>query len=1371
MGPSVFAELFGIGSAAFRIERRARRRACVRANRSHLAVDEFESRIVPTSYRWKDANDGNWATSTNWTPTGVPGVNDSATFPSTIASAQTVTLPASVTTSVSAIVFAQVGSVEIAAGAGSTLATSSVSFNGFASTTASAILSAPLSIFATTITTSFSAQSILVSGPVSGTFRLMKAGPGTLVLSGANSYTGGTTVTGGTLSISSDANLGSTATADPLVLNGAGVALNVTANVTLSANHQISISSSGALINGVNGGGLLLTASGVISNSGTLTIAGSAPDDSVLVVDAPQAAIGTTIQVNSGRIAISDPTATLGLAAVTIAGTGEVYVNAATAPFLSNTFFVSTAGGEGKGALRISTSGTRITEVSVFGNATIGYDGPSGGSVTFTAGLVQTSFGPQLLTLGGFTGSSAATWVVNQLAGIPLSANLVVSSTPSVQTLNLVSNSNVSLFGAISGGGNLIKSGIGTESVLSLNSYSGPLTFSAGTLQLIGDNLLPTASNLILAGAANSTLAVSLGSSIQTLASIVIPSTLTASGTLTANATGSGFSPGKLVLNGGSDLQLGPPSTTATSTATVFDFSTLNSFTYSPPTPIVNVFRVGFQAPTGPTGTVGSSNSAGTTVASTLSLPPTDSITAKLLAVGDMGGATGGGLSTLHLGWMADTLNVSTINIGASGQSSALLDVMDHTGATPISIRNTDGVSPVDEWDVGLVDGNRPGATWTATVDLSTAATSARIAKLVIGSAATANTQIANQGGAENASFTLGSTNGRTFTASSVVVGSIRGASAASSPFSATGSLTIDDFGILIANTVILGDNTISSVSPGIANSVSGTLNVLRGTLMAGVLSRGAQTGLASASASLILTNGAIETNAANMSISGVPITLASGPTHDFVVDPGFSMTLDAGSPIGGVGLGFEKDGNGTLVLNAASTYTSTTFLNAGTLQAGNDAAFGAPDASAFFSSNGGTTAHANGFDVDIGALNGFGILDDGAATAGSFIVHEGTATAFKGTLVDGGAGSLSLVKDGAATLTLTGANTYTGTTTINAGTLLVDNATGRGTGVGTVTVAAGAALGGTGTVGNVIALGDIRPGDAAPGTLTTGALSLGGGSLFLDLASSASFDSVVDSADGTAVQLNGTTLSLNIGAVETGNTFKILSVPGTLASALVGSFTNLPTSGSTLTVGGQQFQINYAGGDGNDIVLTDITPTLLVGGVPTLNAGSSYINSSLAAQQHSMVETVVYSFSSAISLSASNFSISGVTNSGTTIVPTLNVSTNAANTVWTVTFAGPGVNTATHSIGDGEYQIVLGGVPGLAGSTYDFYRLMGDMDGDGTVNISDFSTMVGTYLRATSDPAFLGADDLDGDFTIGIGDISALVGNFLHTVPTPLPN
>jgi hypothetical protein len=79
--------------------------------------------------------------------------------------------------------------------------------------------------------------------------------------------------------------------------------------------------------------------------------------------------------------------------------------------------------------------------------------------------------------------------------------------------------------------------------------------------------------------------------------------------------------------------------------------------------------------------------------------------------------------------------------------------------------------------------------------------------------------------------------------------------------------------------------------------------------------------------------------------------------------------------------------------------------------------------------------------------------------------------------------------------------------------------------------------------------------------------------------------------------------------------------------------------------------------------------------------------------------------------------------------------------------------------------------VPGLASNTYDFFRLLGDMNGDGQVNISDVSTLISTYLRATNDPLYLGADDLDGDGQIGISDVPELVANYLKSVPTPLPN
>ena len=79
------------------------------------------------------------------------------------------------------------------------------------------------------------------------------------------------------------------------------------------------------------------------------------------------------------------------------------------------------------------------------------------------------------------------------------------------------------------------------------------------------------------------------------------------------------------------------------------------------------------------------------------------------------------------------------------------------------------------------------------------------------------------------------------------------------------------------------------------------------------------------------------------------------------------------------------------------------------------------------------------------------------------------------------------VTKDGPGTLTLTGANTYSGGTTVAAGTLLVNNTTGSGTGSGPVAVEDGATLGGNGTIAGatvIAAGGTLSPGNSA-GTLT----------------------------------------------------------------------------------------------------------------------------------------------------------------------------------------------------------------------------------------------------------------------------------------------
>ena len=163
------------------------------------------------------------------------------------------------------------------------------------------------------------------------------------------------------------------------------------------------------------------------------------------------------------------------------------------------------------------------------------------------------------------------------------------------------------------------------------------------------------------------------------------------------------------------------------------------------------------------------------------------------------------------------------------------------------------------------------------------------------------------------------------------------------------------------------------------------------------------------------------------------------------------------------------------------------------------------------------------------------------------------------------------------------------------------------------------------------------------------------------------------------------------------------------------------------------------------------------------LNGGLTYVDSSLAQHQHSIVENVVYSFSSAVSLTTANFSLTGI--NGTTSAPNVVLTSAGGGTVWTVTFSGTSVNNATHSIGDGEYSLVLSG-SGLASATFNFFRLLGDMDGNGTVDSADFSIFISSFLRGTSDPAYFGADDFDGNNKVDSADFSIFMSNFLHSLP-----
>jgi autotransporter-associated beta strand protein len=335
------------------------------------------------------------------------------------------------------------------------------------------------------------------------------------------------------------------------------------------------------------------------------------------------------------------------------------------------------------------------------------------------------------------------------------------------------------------------------------------------------------------------------------------------------------------------------------------------------------------------------------------------------------------------------------------------------------------------------------------------------------------------------------------------------------------------------------------------------------------------------------------------------------------------TITLEGGGPVlGGVA--------GTIFFDGTATAGNASITMEGAPPGANEAAFGhflgsstAGNATILLENGGGVGASLSFFSTTSGGeaaftVNGNAVLDmqfhsqpgmSVGSLAGDGIVHIGPLsltvgtnnldTQFAGTIDDGTNSTGSLVKTGTGSLTLSGANTYGGGTTVTSGTLLVTNKTGSAIGTGAVQVNSGT-FGGDGTISGAATIGTGSGTGAflAPGATTgeqatihlAGALTFKSDGTYSWTINSrrqeVRFDEVV--AHGVTIETGATfTVGADVrGSLSLGTVLTVIS--NTAATPIAGTFANL-ADGITLAIGSNHLRVSYEGGNGNDLTFTVI--------------------------------------------------------------------------------------------------------------------------------------------------------------------------------------
>jgi autotransporter-associated beta strand protein len=712
-----------------------------------------------------------------------------------------------------------------------------------------------------------------------------------------------------------------------------------------------------------------------------------------------------------------------------------------------------------------------IADGNALGSTAAGTTVASGAQLRLTATNSGFTVGDEALTISGDGVSSGGalrnaagsnTWQGN----ITLAANATIgaasgtSLTLDVAAGNAVSGSGHSLtfdgagtnrvLDSISlGAGAIIKTGSGQTILAASNSYSGGTTLSLGTLTISNANALGSG-NLTVDGGTldlggNNLTAANLGGTGGTIS--LGANTLTASMTSGAQYSGAITGSGGLVKTGASFLTLNGS----------------NSYTGGTTVSEGTIFVTGAGTLGNASGAITISNTAST---ATLDLRNAQTRTGTITMIGQGARLASGDVnnpgslinngSALEMGGGQITVSVSgTGGLNVTG-GGTINSSNSYTGATTIS--GTTGWYGTDQLFV-----NNANALGAASGDLTIS------------------------GGSVNLQ-------GNTITRSGSVI--LSGGTVANGTLSKSGGnfdLQGGTVNASLAGTAGLIKSTTNGASLNASNSYTGGTTISGGTLFvggSGTLGDASGDVTVSGAGVLDLRNQQTRTGTITMTNQDARIITGGGGS---IVNNGGAFRfggglLDVG--VSGTG-GLNVTGGGAIY--SSNSYTGATTISGTTGWYGTDQLF-VYNANALGAASGDLTISGGTVNLQGNTITRSGNLTiSGGTVANGTFSKSGTAYDIQGGAIGTVlAGTAGLTKSGGGTATLSGSNSYTGDTSIEAGRLVVNGSLASTN----VSVASGASLAGSGTLGKTTILsgGTIAPGNS-PGTLTiTNGLTWAGG-------------------------------------------------------------------------------------------------------------------------------------------------------------------------------------------------------------------------------------------------------------------------------------